>query len=84
MLTSYLLQWYFSLGTYVHMQSKSALVSDQLMVSNIKGGGTGLAGLVLAGPLFQEGSKYFPANQRSNENRAGIRTLEYFESSKFE
>ena len=32
------------------MQSKSALVSDQLMVSIIKDGGTGLAGLVLAGP----------------------------------
>ena len=48
------------------MQSKSALVSDQLMVSNIKGGGTSLAGRVLAGPLFQEGSKHFPANQRSN------------------
>ena len=56
MLTSYLLQWYFSLRTYVHMQSKSALVSDQLMVSNIKGRGTGLVGLVLAEPLFQEGS----------------------------
>ena len=32
-----------------------------------KGGGTGPAGPVLAAPLFQEGSKYFLANQKSNE-----------------
>ena len=35
----------------------------------------GPAGPVLAGPLFQEGSKYFSANERSNA-RLGI-GLEY-------
>ena len=31
-----------------------------------KGSGTGLAGPVLAGPLFQGGLKYFSTNQKSN------------------
>ena len=31
-----------------------------------KGGGTGPAGLVLARPLIQGGSKYFSVNQKSN------------------
>ena len=45
------------------------------VVFRTKGGGTGPAGLVLAGSLFQGGSKYFSANQKIKcmiKNRAGI------------
>ena len=35
-------------------------------IQQIKGSGTGRAGPVSAGPLFQGGSNYFSANQKSN------------------
>ena len=42
------------------------MFQDIYFTSLSKGGGTGPAGPVLAGPVFQEGSKYFSARQKTN------------------
>ena len=70
---------------YGNTKQNFNIMAAQLQSEKVKGGGIGLADSVLAGPIYQEGSKYFSANQKSNawvKNRDGVQSLEYFESLK--